>query len=385
MNNEKDLISWIQSTQEGAIELLEQLVSINTYTTNVAGVNKAQDVIANFLLSLGMQVQRVPVAARGDVLIANTPAAGEKSIVLVGHTDTVHPPDSPFQNFSRTKDRAFGPGVLDMKGGLVTFLWSLRALAEHKLLAAIPVSVFINSDEEIGCPDSHRLIEEAGRKSRAALVFEWGRTADGIILRRKGVGQFSISVRGKASHAGNAHREGANAILQLAHTITRLSTLTDYSRGVTVNVGLVQGGSASNTVPELASAALDLRVEKAEDFKRLSTAIMEIAADIVVPGTSVQIKADSFMPPMADSPESLALFESFRKFAAPAGLSYDQIPGILGGGSDANRTAYQGCPSIDGLGPFGEGAHSDKEYILLDSLPKKMINVALWLNAQREN
>ncbi len=383
MSASESLISWIQSSQEQAIGLLERLVSINSFTRNIAGVNQVQDILAAFLADLQMQVQRIPVAERGDILVASTRAAASRCILLVGHSDTVHPPESEFRRFTRANGRAFGPGVLDMKGGLVTMLWALKALAEMNRLHDIPIRVFINSDEEVGCPASHHIVESEAKKARAALVFEWGRVNDGIILRRKGVGSFLIKVSGKAVHAGNAHREGANAIVQLAHTITRLSALTDYAAGVTVNAGLIQGGSAVNTVPESAQASLDLRVERSEDYARVKETIERVATEIVVPETHVQIEAVFFSPPMTESPESGALFESFRQFAAPAGLSYDKVPGILGGGSDANRTSAQGVPSIDGLGPFGEFAHSDKEYIVLDSLPKKMINLALWLASQR--
>lgn len=381
-DTEAKITSWILSTQDQALDLLEQLVSINSFTTNVAGVNQTQDLIANFLAKLRLSVRRVPVAGRADILIARTAAPCGRSILLVGHADTVHPPDSPFRGFTRDETRAFGPGVLDMKGGLVTILWSLKALSEHGLLDKLPISVLINSDEEVGCPETHRIVEEEAKAARCALVFEWGRAKDGIILRRKGVGSFLVKVRGKAAHAGNAHREGANAVVQLAHSITRLSSLTDYGSGVTVNVGVIQGGSAINTVPEFAQASLDVRVERTEDFLRLKDKILSIASEVVVNGTQVEVEARSFLPPMVETEESDALFESFRQFGPPAGLHYDKVPGILGGGSDANRTAYQGVPSIDGLGPFGDFAHSDKEYIQLDSLPKKMINLALWLAKQ---
>jgi glutamate carboxypeptidase len=382
MNNHERLLSAISATQDGALKLLETLVNINTYTTNVAGVNRAQDEIEKFLSGIGMKLERIKLKKRGDVIVGRSAAVHKKTALLVGHVDTVHSPESPFQTFSRTATTASGPGCLDMKSGLVTMLWTLKTLSDLKLLDKIPVTIIVNSDEEVGSDESGVVIDAHAKNASAALVFEWGRAKDAIILRRKGIAMFDLEVKGKAAHSGNNHKEGANAIVQIAHTISRLSALTDYANAVTVNVGIVQGGSTLNTVPDFASTSFEFRIERVEDYARMKGLISEIQKDIVVTGTEITLRERAFMPPMVETAASAELFESFRRFAKDSGLEYEKFPGIIGGGSDANRTSYNGVPSIDGLGPFGEFPHSDREYIRLDSLPKKMANLGLWLLSQ---
>jgi glutamate carboxypeptidase len=377
-----ELLGTIDSTLDDALKLLEELVNLNTHTNNSAGVNRAQDRIEQFLSQLGLDVARKTVQGRGDLLIARTAESAAKPILLLGHVDTVHPLNSPFTTFVRDGDRITGPGVLDMKGGLVVILWSLYVLKTHDLLRYIPLTVLVNSDEEIGSVGSRSHIEREAEAARAALVFEWGRTQDAIILRRKGVCIYEVTVRGRSAHSGNAHRSGANAIVQLAHTVGLISALTNYDRGLTVNVGLLQGGTAVNTVPDLASARFDVRLEHPEDVEAVRAKLAAIIDEVIVPGTRIELRELSSAPPMAETPESRELFESFRDKAQLANLSYEAYPGVIGGGSDANLTSAVGTPTIDGLGPFGDCAHSDREFVEVPSLTKKIANVVLWLADQ---
>jgi glutamate carboxypeptidase len=377
-----ELLSTIGATLDGALKLLEELVNVNTHTSNLPGVNRAQDRIEQFFSQLGLGVERENIPGCGDLLIARSAESVKKPVLLLGHIDTVHPLDSSFTTFVRDGERITGPGVLDMKGGLVVILWSLYVLKQHDLLRYIPLTVMVNSDEEIGSAGSRTHIEREAKAARAALVFEWGRTKDAIILRRKGVCIYEVIVRGRSAHSGNAHRSGANAIVQLAHTVGLISALTDYDRGLTVNVGLLQGGTAVNTVPDLASARFDVRAQHSEDFEVMRAKLAAIVDEIIVPGTSIELRELSSTPPMTETAESRRLFESFRDAAQLANFSYDEYPGVIGGGSDANRTSAVGTPTIDGLGPFGDFAHSESEFIEVQSLTRKIANVVLWLAHQ---
>src|SRR5690606_20066573 len=234
------------------LDVLERWVEINSFTGNVDGVNRMGDQLAADLAPLGLELTRRAGDGVGDHLVWRTAAwdaaPADRRVLLVGHHDTVFPPGT-FEGFSRDGERARGPGVLDMKGGLLVVRTALAALAEVGALAGMPLALVSVGDEEIGSGDSRPLLEELGRGARAALVVEAGRADDGVVTRRKGTGGVKVVARGRAAHAGNAHADGINAIWALARLIDRMQQLTDYDRGVTVNVGLVHGGEARNTVP----------------------------------------------------------------------------------------------------------------------------------------
>ncbi len=380
MQQSARLLQHIDTSEHTALRLLEELVNINSHSRNCAGVNQVQDRVDSFMRALGLATERIEVSERGNCLRARTAAAG-KPVLLLGHADTVHPPESSFQRFCRDGDILRGPGTLDMKGGLIVMLWALHALNTEGLLKRLPVQIFINSAEEDSNQHSVALVQAQAQLSRAALVFEWGRANDGVILRRKGVTSFCLRSAGKAAHSGNAHERGVNALVDLSSAVGELSALTDYSRGITVNVGTLSGGSAVNTVPDSAELKFEFRVENTADYREMTDRVRRIAQNPAVPGAVRTLIQLSSMPPMVETNESRQLYESFAAFAAQAGLGNSTHPGIVGGGSDANYTSGLGCPSIDGLGPFGEGAHTQDEYCLYSSLKKKTAHLALWLKS----
>ena len=378
MNN-TDIHTAILEAMPTALHLLESVVNINSYSRNPAGVNQVEDHFQAAFEALGLKTSRTRTPTCGDILVAESATGVSRGTVLIGHADTVYPPSSPFQRFSRDGDIARGPGVLDMKGGLLVALLALQALHATKLLARVPLAFVINPDEEIGSNESAHVIQEYARKSNGALVFEWGRTNNMLITKRKGVGMFELRVAGRAAHSGNAHAEGRNAIQQLAHTIGRLQSLTNYATGTTVNVGLVQGGSSVNTVPALATASFDARVTSREAREELRRAFVALASDIVVPETSVVIEERSFSAPLEESDQTTEMVNRFMRAARDAGLTCTKTERHLGGGSDANTTAAVGTPTIDGLGPMGDGAHSEQEHIVLSSIAPRATAVALFL------
>ncbi|HEY0189890.1 MAG TPA: M20/M25/M40 family metallo-hydrolase [Kofleriaceae bacterium] len=310
--------------------------------------------------------------ALGDHLIWRTPAAAARApIVLIGHHDTVFPPGH-FEGWREEAGRAIGPGVLDMKGGLAVIRGALAALDEVGALADLPLVVVSVGDEEIGSPTSAPHLQAVARGAACALVFESGRANDLIITRRKGVGAMTVIAHGVAAHAGNHHQDGANAIWALAKFVDAAQALTDYARGVTVNVGQVLGGTSKNTVPERAECRLDLRYETTADAEAV-VAALRIAADAAahaVPGVTMEVSGGANRLPLERTDASARLRDEYAACARAVGLG-DGEAGLLGGGSDANTVAPLGVPAIDGLGPRGAGFHTTGEYAELASFVPK--------------
>ena len=282
-------------------------------------------------------------------------------------------PPGTFEGYRRDGDLARGPGVLDMKGGLVVVGWALRAVAETVGLAAIaPLRLVVVADEEVGSPEGQGILRETLLGAKAALVFESGRKGDAIITRRKGTGGMTVRAHGKAAHAGNNHKDGANAIWALACFIDRVQRLTDYERGTSVNVGIVQGGSSKNTVPDVAEAKLDLRFCTTADAEALVVQVRAAAdeAAAMVPGTRIELEGGIARFPLERSDASAALMEAYAEAARATGLGGDEA-GLIGGGSDASTSSAMGIASIDGLGPRGVGFHTKDEHIEMATLVLK--------------
>jgi glutamate carboxypeptidase len=353
-------------------ELLERMVRINSFTQNVAGVDAAGALLREALAVDALQLSTRPGTGVGAHLCFSTPAADQQpAVLLVGHHDTVFPPGS-FEGFSREEDLVRGPGVLDMKGGLALVAATLRALDDAGLLAALPLRFISVSDEEIGSPSSRPWLEQLAAGARCALVFEAGRASDAIITARRGVGHARLTAHGKAAHAGNALAEGANAIWALARCIDALERESGSIPGASLNVGLVRGGSARNTVPELASCELDLRFRDAAGQTRLLSLLEQVCKDsgLAVAGTRVELEVAVARKPWVRTQAAAALCAQYGTCQQAAGLLWSEAQ-TIGGGSDANTIGASGVPTIDGLGPRGSGFHTHDEYALVSSfLPK---------------
>jgi len=273
-DREASLDRWLEQQLGAMEEALSSLVAINSFTDNVEGGRKVGDLLAREVFTApGLESSRVSSTRYADHLVFRSAGkSGADPIALIGHLDTVFPPGT-FEGYRTDGDLRRGPGVLDMKGGLVVVAFALRALAQVVGLDAIaPLRIVIVADEEVGSPEGQKIIQTAISGARDALVFEAGRKADLIVTRRKGTGAVTAIAEGKAAHAGNAHHAGANAIWALARFIDAAQKLTDYSRGITVNVGIVSGGQSKNTVPDRAEAKIDFRFEHAADGEAVFTA-----------------------------------------------------------------------------------------------------------------
>ncbi len=363
----------VRSRRTEMLALTRRWVEINSYTTNVAGVNEVGGMLREAFALPSLAGTVIPGGPDfGDHLIWRTTARGAP-ILLIGHHDTVFP-IGHFEGWHEqaSSGRATGPGALDMKGGLAVIRTALAALDEIGVLARLPVIVACVADEEVGSPTSATHLRELATGAACALVFESGRANDMIITRRKGVGAMTVVAHGKAAHAGNNHKDGANAIVALAKFVDAAQQLTDYARGRTVNVGTVTGGTSKNTVPERAECMLDLRYETVADAEGLVAALRAAAeaAAASVPGVRLEVSGGANRLPLERTAASEALRDEYAACARASGLGDGEAP-LLGGGSDANTVAPLGVPAIDGLGPRGAGFHTTTEYVELDTFVPK--------------
>jgi glutamate carboxypeptidase len=315
-------------------------------------------------------VELVTNAQGGDHVLARFPGPTERRPALVlGHFDTVWPKGTlETMPFRIEGNRAFGPGIFDMKAGLAIFVSVMLDLGrESRRPLPRPIWALFTSDEEIGSPTSRGLIEELARQCAYCLVLEPPLGDGSLKTARKGVGRFRIEVQGRAAHSGVAPQDGRSAIVELAHQVLRIQDLQDLAAGTTINVGVIQGGTTANVVPARASAEIDVRVASQSEADRIAGALQALRP--VTSETRLEISGGFTRPPMERSPAIAALFEQARRIGRTLGLELTE--GSTGGGSDGNFTAALGVPTLDGLGARGGGAHADDEHILIDSLPER--------------
>lgn len=366
------ILEYLLDHQQAMTQELEALVNLESPSNERAAVNAVGDFLADALGKLEANVERLPQAAFGDHLRIRW-GVGESQILLLGHMDTVWSTgEIEKRPFRALKDKStgvlkgMGPGIFDMKGGLVIGLYALTALRKLGFTPAHRLVFLLNSDEECGSPTSRRFIEEEGKRSDYVLVLEPSRE-DALVTWRKGVGRFEMEIQGLASHAGAAHHQGVSAVEELAHQILHLEAMTDYDRGTSVNVGVVQGGSKVNVRPASAWAEIDLRVTTAKEGQRMTEAIRALRPKNA--NTTLIVSGRMNRPPWETFAEGRALFERARMVGAKLGM--DLWPAGTGGGSDGNFTAALGIPTLDGLGIVGNDAHALSEWVDLGSLPRR--------------
>lgn len=359
--------AWL-SEQRGAMQTaLGDLVDIDSNSYDKAGTDRVADAMRGWLLADDIEAEHHADPAQGDVLMARLPglSASEAPVVLMGHRDTVFPTGTvPKRPWRVEGDRGYGPGVADMKSGLVLQCFVLMALRRMTPLP-FPVLGLFTADEEIGSHRGRVAIEAHARGARAAFNAEPGRVTGNLVTSRKGGANFRIEVSGRAAHAGMNHADGASAIEMLARKITALHALTDYDAGITANVGLISGGMSSNTVAPSAEAKLDVRFCTLEQRETLFTRIGEIVAQPGVPGTAATVTQTSEFLPL-EPKWSEDLLVRYQASAAQFGFAVEGE--FTGGCSDAGFTASLGIPTLCGVGPVGGKAHTDNEYCCLETL-----------------
>jgi glutamate carboxypeptidase len=355
--------------------LLKRLVETESPSHNKTAVDRVGMLVADECRRLGAQVEIHPQIETGNQVEArfsrprppSQQESGANSILLLSHMDTVFPLGTLEKMPFHEKDgRVFGPGVSDMKGGIVVALTALSAALENGSLAHAVTALF-TSDEEIGSGTSRSLIEKLAVESALVLVLEPGMVDGSVKTWRKGVGEFTVRVRGRAAHAGGDHEKGRNAIEEMAHQVLAIQKLTDYKKGTTLNVGVIRGGIASNVVPDEASLEVDLRVMQPGEAERIAAAMQALKP--VLDGTSLEVSGGLNRPPMPFTDSIKATFEKVKAIAANANIELKASG--TGGASDANFVAPLGIPVLDGLGPAGGDYHSEREFIFRDSLPER--------------
>src|SRR3954468_22460046 len=375
---EAEITEWIASQKQSMIDLLRDVVNIDSGSYDKAGVDAVGARFEQHFAAHGIEVWREPHDVFGDAVhaLVTKPGSNEKPVLLMGHRDTVFPKGEVARRpFTIEGGRAYGPGVADMKAGLVinTFV----ATAFHKIGGApCPIKLLLTADEEIASPSSRPVIEREGRAARAVYNSEPGRPTGNVVTSRKGGVFMRFEIAGKAAHSGGNFAQGISAIGELAHKIVQIHALTDLDKGITLNVGLISGGQSVNTTAPHAEGQIDLRYVDPADRARVMAAIEKIIATSYVPGTSATLTIKGEFVPVVQSADSKALFEGYQAAAKKVGLT--TLQGEFSGGcADSGFTAAVGTPTICGLGPVGGLAHTPEEYLEIDSILPRAQALAL--------
>ncbi|MGH6898007.1 MAG: M20 family metallopeptidase [Geminicoccaceae bacterium] len=376
---EAELLGWLDTQYQPMVELLGKLVDTDSGSYDKEGVARAGEIIHHHLLRRGIACEEV-IQADGSFSVKATlpprePVADNAHILLLGHRDTVFPKGTVAERpFRVAGGRAYGPGVADMKAGLVMNAFVLEAFARFGGTAR-PLVNLITSDEEIASPASRPVIEAAARGARAVFNAEPGRPSGALVVGRKGAMFITIEVTGRAAHSGGAHEQGISAIEELCRKVLELHGLTDYETGTTVNVGLIQGGQSVNTVAPLAVAEVDVRFKTIAAMADAEARIAAILERTHLAGSTTRITRKAAFLPLEQTAASRAIFEHYVACAAELGIA---VGGEYAGGSaDSGFTAAIGAPTLCGTGPIGEKAHSPDEVCHLETLVPRAQALAL--------
>jgi glutamate carboxypeptidase len=366
----------VSDRQPVMLDALRALIALESPTRNADLGNKLADLLVKRFQALGGTVTRIHLPPFGDVVLAEWSGAAnptEPPVLLLLHYDTVWPEGTVSQRpVTIDGNTLIGPGALDMKASIVIVEEALQAVRASGEAPRRSIRVMVTSDEEIGSPESRRLIEEYARQSAHVLVMEPPLPGGELKIARKGVGRFLIRVHGRAAHAGVEPEKGVNAIVELARHLPAIADLGNAKLGTTVNPGLISGGTSRNTVAPLAESDLDVRAWTLAEAERIERELRAIKP--VHPEATIEIDGSFHRPPMEFTAESEALFHRAAEIAASLGQSLGQ--GRVGGASDANLTSALGIPTLDGLGARGKGAHAPNEQIEIDSLQARAVLLA---------
>ena len=375
----KEFLRLLKPRLPEMLAVLRQFVTAESPSLEKFPTDYCCGVIAAEWRKHGAQVERLAQVHRGDHLrITYWPGKSRPAgqFLVLGHYDTVYSTGTLRKTpFRVSAGKAYGPGTFDMKAGIVQALFALQALREIKATLRKRLVFLWTSDEEIGSESSRKLLETEARRSDAVFVLEPAFGRRGLLkTARKGVGEAELIVHGRASHAGLAPQEGINAIHELAHQLARLEKWNDLRRGVTINAGLVEGGTRTNVIPERARAVLDLRALRVSDMRNLERRLHSLRP--IHRGARLEITGGFDRPPL-EHKMSAALFARAKSLAAQMNLALGEC--TVGGGSDGNFTAAAGVPTLDGLGAVGDGAHSALEHVLIHTMPARAALLACLL------
>ena len=366
-----NLLTWASGQQAAIVQTIRQMVECESPSDDPSGIARFNQLLADFVSG------EATCRKAGANLTCTFSLPGRRKtgqVMALGHADTVWPLGTlRGMPFREAEGRLWGPGVLDMKAGLAFFIFAMRGLRELDIPVPHRVILQVNSDEETGSRDSRALTEKNARLSRAVLVLEPGTGLTGKLkTARKGIGDYRIKVRGVASHAGVDFEKGASAVVELARQIERVAGFTDLARGITVNPGVISGGTRSNVIAERAEAHVDIRIPRLRDAGPLERKFRALKP--FDKRCSVEVSGGLNRPPMERSKGVRDLFAVARQAAAEIGVELEES--ATGGGSDGNFTAALGIPTLDGLGAVGEGAHAVHESVLTDRIADRVALLA---------
>lgn len=362
------VLSYLQNNQHHIMGDIERLVKAESPSNDKQYVDQCGDVLCDlFRERLGLEAEVIQQTKVGNHL-KFTYGTGNAQILLLTHYDTVW--DAGVKSYYIEGNKAFGPGVFDMKGGIIQAIWAVKACKDLEIDINRKIVFLCTSDEEIGSPTSRKWIEQEGLRSEAVFVTESAVAGTGALkTSRKGQGQFTIKIEGKAAHSGNHHEDGASAVEEMARQIQYIHAQTDYAKGTTLNVGIAKGGTRFNVVAEQAQIEVDLRMSTKEEGERIAALIRNVKPSL--PGTTLHVSGGITRPTMEKNIYTDRLFQLASECweqLRMANLAEESV----GGGSDGNFTAALGIPTLDGLGVVGEGAHAENEHILIDQVPLRI-------------
>lgn len=371
------LLSYAKQKQKDIIALTRELVECESPSDSPEAIRRFVDLFAEKVADIA-DCKRIA----GGHLQCTFRLPGKKKtgqVMALGHSDTVYPLGTLAKMpFRQSQGRLWGPGVLDMKSGIVFFVFAMRALRDLDIPVNRKVVLQLNSDEEVGSDSSRPLTEKEARRSAAVLVLEPGQGMNGMLkTARKGVGDYVVAVKGKAAHAGVDFANGASAILELARQIEKISTFTQVERGITVNPGVISGGTRTNVIAAEAQVEVDIRIARAKDGAGLDKKFRSLKA--VDKRCTVTVTGGLNRPPMERTAGVAALFQKAKALGRELGIELEESS--TGGGSDGNLTAALGIPTLDGLGGVGEGAHAPNESILIDRIADRTALLAKLVQA----
>ncbi|MGE4589025.1 MAG: M20 family metallopeptidase [Acidaminococcaceae bacterium] len=381
MCNVKKGLEFIDDCQEEMISLWQRLVNMESGSANKDGVDKIQQEVAKELKSLGVTVKLHEFPQAGATLIGEMAGGAKAPVIFSGHVDTVFPLGETTRRPFKIEDgKAYGPGALDMKGGIVAFIYAIKALKEIGFNDR-PIKILLAGDEEPGHPKSNA-VELFTRESAgcvAAFNCETGFADNGIVVGRKGVGYYTMEVHGVACHFGNDPENGRSAVRELSHKVIDIENLTDLEKGIALGVGLISGGTVSNAAPAYARAEIDMRCTDENDLYAMADALRKIADKQYIPGTKTIVSGEIRFPAMQTTDGVAALFDYVKDLSKENGFS-EPYPKFCGGGADSAHIVKAGIPTLCGMGVKGGRNHSKDEFALVDSLTEraKLLTLAVF-------
>jgi glutamate carboxypeptidase len=377
----RELLNFCQAELPAMLRCIRKAVEIESPSRSKPHVDRMAKFFAQEFRRLGGKVKILPHRTAGSAVLAEFWSAkhgsAKKPILILGHLDTVWDVGTlKRMPFRTAKGRVYGPGIMDMKSGIILGLWAVRALQVHRMAPARPVRFLLAPDEEVSSLAFRQEILDEARRSRAVLVLEPAAAGGALKTARKGVGEFRVTVHGRSAHAGIDPAAGVNAISELARQILRIEKLAQPKRGLTVSVGVVEGGTRTNVVPESASALVDVRIPRLKDRQLIEWRMHNLKP--YHPEARLEVEGGVNRPPL-ERRMAVDLFRLAHRLGGELGMNLREA--ATGGGSDGNFTAALGVPTLDGLGAVGGGAHALDEHIVIEELPRRAALLASLLAA----